>query len=203
MWIEFLVTSFIVVIAPGTGVLYTIGIGLARGGIASVVAAAGCTFGIVPHMAAAILGLAALLHTSPVAFQVFNFAGVAYLLYMAWSVLREKGALDIAPDREHKPLIRVAITGTLINILNPKLSVFFLAFLPQFVPADAAFPLTRMTLLSGVFMVMTFGVFICYGTFAARVRQHIVTQPSILLWTRRSFAMAFLLLGARLLFANV
>lgn len=203
MWIEFLLTSLIVVIAPGTGVIYTIGIGLARGAGASWIAALGCTFGIVPHMAAAILGLAALLHTSALAFQLFKLAGVVYLLYMAWSVLQEKGALDIAPETDQKPLLRVAVTGFLINILNPKLSVFFLAFLPQFIPLEAQMPLLRMTGLSGIFMAMTFAVFVCYGACAARIRHHIITQPRILLWTRRGFALAFLGLSARLLSARI
>lgn len=199
MWIEFLVTSCVVVIAPGTGVIYTIGIGLARGRGASVVAAAGCTMGIVPHMAAAIFGLAALLHTSPTAFQAFKVAGVLYLLYMAWSILNEDGALDVRPSEEGKPLRQVAITGTLINILNPKLSVFFLAFLPQFVPADTAMPLTRMILLSVIFMALTFVVFVGYGACAAGIRHHIITRPVILTWMRRLFAAAFVLLALRLM----
>jgi len=95
MSIEFLITSFIVVISPGTGVLYTLATGLSRGARASVVAAFGCTLGIVPHLAAAIMGLAALLHTSALAFQLFKYLGVAYLLFMAWSTLRESGALKV------------------------------------------------------------------------------------------------------------
>jgi threonine/homoserine/homoserine lactone efflux protein len=148
MWVEFLATSLIVVVSPGTGVLYTIGIGLAHGLRASTAAAAGCTLGIVPHMAAAIFGLAALLHTSALAFQTLKFAGVAYLLYMAWATLRSGGALEVTSAQERKPLSRVALTGGLINILNPKLSIFFLAFLPQFVTADAPAPVSRMLILS-------------------------------------------------------
>ena len=89
MTLAFLVTSFIVVASPGTGVLYTLAAGLSRGSRASIVAAFGCTLGIVPHMAAAIMGVAALLHTSALAFQLFKYVGVAYLLYMAWNTLRE------------------------------------------------------------------------------------------------------------------
>ena len=87
MSIEFLITSLIVVASPGTGVLVTLAAGLSRGTRAAVVAAFGCTLGIVPHMLAAITGLAALLHTSALAFQAVKYAGVAYLLYMAWSTL--------------------------------------------------------------------------------------------------------------------
>jgi threonine/homoserine/homoserine lactone efflux protein len=156
---EFLVTSLIVVATPGTGVIYTLATGLARGGRASVVAAAGCTLGIVPHMAAAITGLAALLHTSAVAFSTLKYLGVAYLLYLAWSTLRERGALALEGDDAPRSARKTIATAVLINVLNPKLTVFFLAFLPQFVvPGDPAGTL-KMVGLSGVFMAMTFVVF--------------------------------------------
>ena len=202
MSLEFLITSFIVVVSPGTGVLYTLAAGLARGSRASVVAAFGCTVGIVPHMAAAIMGLAALLHTSALAFQVFKYLGVAYLLYMAWSTLRERGALKVEKDTSARSALQVTVTGILINILNPKLSIFFLAFLPQFVSADEAHPLSRMLLLSAVFMLMTFVVFVGYGLFAASIRDHVISRPRVLTWMRRAFAGAFAALGARLAFAD-
>src|ERR1041385_1033910 len=163
----FLLTTFIVVVSPGTGVLYTLAAGLSRGSRASIVAAFGCTLGIVPHMAAAILGLAALLHTSALAFQAFKYVGVAYLLYMAWSALREHGALSIEKQEGARSALKVTTTAILINILNPKLSIFFLACLPQFVSAEESNPLSRMLELSAVFMLMTFVVFVGYGLFAA------------------------------------
>ena len=201
MSVEFLITSLIVVLAPGTGVLYTLAAGLSRGSRASVVAAFGCTLGIVPHMAAAILGLAALLHASAVAFQIFKYVGVAYLLYLAWNTLRERGALKIekADDRSW---IQVIVTAILINVLNPKLSIFFMAFLPQFVSAGEAHPLARMLELSAVFMAMTFAVFVGYGLLAALVRDHIVSRPRVMAWMRRTFAGAFVALGVKLAFAD-
>ena len=202
MSIEFLVTSFIIIASPGTGVLYTLAAGLSRGSRASVVAAFGCTIGIVPHMAAAILGLAALLHASAVAFQTFKYLGVAYLLYMAWSTLRTHGALQVEQEIDARSAIRVTVTAVLINILNPKLSIFFLAFLPQFVSAGETEPLWRMLTLSGIFMLMTFVVFVGYGLFAASVRDRIISRPRVLTWMRRSFAGAFVALGARLAFAD-
>ena len=198
MSFEFLITSLIVVISPGTGVLYTLATGLSRGSRASVVAAFGCTIGIVPHMAAAIMGLAALLHTSALAFQTFKYLGVAYLLYMAWNTLQERGALKIEQEVGARSAIQVTVTGILINILNPKLSIFFLAFLPQFVSAAEPHPLSRMLALSGVFMLMTFVVFVGYGLFAASIRDHVISRPRVLTWMRRSFAAAFVALGARL-----
>ena len=198
MSVEFLLTSFIVIVSPGTGVLYTLAAGLSRGSRASVVAAFGCTIGIVPHMAAAIMGLAALLHTSALAFQTFKYLGVAYLLYMAWNTLRERGALKVEQEVGARSAIQVTVTGILINILNPKLSIFFLAFLPQFVSAGEPHPLSRMLALSGVFMLMTFVVFVGYGLFAASIRDHVISRPRVLTWMRRSFAAAFVALGARL-----
>src|SRR6185369_3318961 len=160
MSIDFLITSLIIVASPGTGVLYTLAAGLSRGSRASVVAAFGCTLGIVPHMAAAILGLAALLHASAVAFQTFKYVGVAYLLYMAWMTLKEHGALKVEPDTSGRSALQVTIHAILINILNPKLSIFFFAFLPQFVHTNEPHPLSRMLELSAVFMVLTFVVFV-------------------------------------------
>jgi threonine/homoserine/homoserine lactone efflux protein len=202
MSVEFLITSFIVVVSPGTGVLYTLAAGLSRGSRASVVAAFGCTIGIVPHMAAAILGLAALLHTSALAFQAFKYLGVAYLLYMAWNTLRERGALKVEKQVGTRSAVQVTVTAVLINILNPKLSIFFLAFLPQFVSAGEPNPLSRMLELSAVFMLMTFVVFVGYGLFAASIRDHVISRPRVLTWMRRSFAGAFVALGAKLAFAD-
>ena len=202
MSLEFLITTLIVVVSPGTGVLFTLATGLSRGGRASVVAAFGCTLGIVPHMAAAVMGLAALLHTSALAFEILKYLGVAYLLYMAWSTLREHGALRIDGQSPERSSLRVIVHAVLINILNPKLTIFFFAFLPQFVPADSAAPLARMLELSGVFMAMTFVVFVLYGLFAAAVRSHVISRPAVMTWMRRTFAAAFVGLGAKLALAE-
>jgi threonine/homoserine/homoserine lactone efflux protein len=200
--LEFLITSFIVVASPGTGILYTLAAGLSRGSRASVVAAFGCTLGCVPHMAAAILGLAALLHTSALAFETFKYLGVAYLLYMAWNTLRERGALSVAKETGARTDVQVTIEAVLINILNPKLSIFFLAFLPQFVSTDEAHPVPHMLALSAVFMLMTFVVFAAYGLFAASVRDHVISRPRVMTWMRRTFAGAFAVLGAKLAFTE-
>ena len=195
---EFLVTTFIVVASPGTGVIYTLAAGLSRGARASILAAFACTLGIIPHMLAAITGLAAVLYASAVAFEAIKVAGVAYLLYLAWATLREKGALRIETEMSPKSARQVIVTGILINILNPKLSIFFFAFLPQFVDTGSAAALPEMLALSAVFMAMTFVVFALYGIFAAAVREHIVSRPRVLTWMRRAFAAAFVALGLRL-----
>ncbi|WP_332684850.1 LysE family translocator [Bosea sp. (in: a-proteobacteria)] len=195
---EFLLTSLIIVASPGTGAIYTIAAGLARGGKASVVAAIACTLGIVPHLLAAMMGLAALLHASALAYEIVKYAGVAYLLWMAWQTLREQGALKVETRADPRSALRVLVDGIAINVLNPKLSIFFVAFLPQFIPAGEASPLARMLELSGVFMAMTFVVFALYGLFAAAMRDHVVTRPAAMTWLRRSFAAAFVGLGAKL-----
>ncbi|MER8481408.1 LysE family translocator [Mesorhizobium sp. M1322] len=198
MSIEFLLTSLIVVASPGTGVLYTLSAGLSRGARASIIAAFGCTLGIIPHMAAAITGLAALLHTSALAFETLKYLGVAYLLYMAWNTLKESGSLNVGQDVAPRSVGKVITSGILINILNPKLSIFFFAFLPQFVSTTEPHALSKMLELSTVFMLLTFVVFVGYGIFAASIRSHVVSRPMVLTWMRRTFAGAFVALGAKL-----
>jgi len=198
MTVEFLLVSLIVVATPGIGVVYTLAAGLAHGGRASILAAFACTLGIVPHLLAAMMGLAALLHASALAYDLVRYAGVAYLLWMAWQSLREQGALKIEASKAARSSLRVVADGIAINVLNPKLSIFFVAFLPQFIAANEASPLLRMLELSGVFMAMTFAVFVLYGLFAAAMREHVMTRPAVLRFMRRAFAVAFAALGARL-----
>ncbi|MGH3861173.1 LysE family translocator [Actinokineospora sp.] len=202
MSVEFWLTTFIIVITPGTGVVYTMAAGLARGSRASVVAALGSTVGIVPHMLAAITGLAALLHTSALAFQVLKYLGVAYLLYMAISTFRDRSALTVTEETGPQSVRKVITSAIVLNLLNPKLTIFFFAFLPQFVTAGEPNAFLRMIAMSGVFMAMTFVVFTAYGLFAAAIRTHVISRPKILAWMRRTFAGAFLALGAKLAFTD-
>jgi threonine/homoserine/homoserine lactone efflux protein len=198
----FLLTSLVVVASPGTGVLYTMAAGLSRGARASVIAAIGCTLGIIPHMVAAITGLAALLHTSAVAFQTLKYVGVAYLLVIAWRTLKEKGALTVETEATPRSPRKVIVSAILVNILNPKLTIFFFAFLPQFVSAKDPHAFIRMVELSSVFMVLTLVIFVAYGIFAAAIRKHVISRPKVLTWMRRVFAGAFVALGARLALAD-
>lgn len=199
---EFLLTSMIVILLPGTGVIYSLAYGLGHGWRASVLAAFGCTLGIVPHIVASIAGLAVLLHASALAFQVIKILGVAYLLYMAWSVVREAGPLQVSEERKPAAPAKIIVNGILLNILNPKLSLFFLAFLPQFVPANAAAPTVTMLLLAAVFMALTFIVFVGYGACASLARAYVISRPRVMTWLRRCFAGAFAVLGLRLALAE-
>jgi threonine/homoserine/homoserine lactone efflux protein len=198
MNLEFLTVSLLVVASPGTGAAVTIATGLSRGTRTAAIAALGCTLGIVPHMLAAVTGLAALLHASSLAFEAVKFAGVAYLLYLAWMTWREQGVLKVEPEDTARSDWAVIRHAVLVNLLNPKLSMFFLAFLPQFIaPYDAA-PTLTMLQLSAVFMAMTFAVFALYGAFAARMRERVLGSATAMAWLRRSFAATFVALGAKL-----
>ncbi|MBC7268031.1 MAG: LysE family translocator [Streptomyces sp.] len=198
MSITFLLTTLVVVVTPGTGLVYTLAAGLARGRAASVWAAVGCTLAIVPHVLATVTGLAALLHASATAFQVLKYAGVAYLLYMAWAMVRDREALGIDEEAAPASVRRVVVRAVLINLLNPKVTIFFLAFLPQFVSPGEPRAAARMLMLGGVFMLVTFVVFAVFGVLAAAVRSHVISRPGVLTWLRRGFAASFVVLGARL-----
>lgn len=195
---EFILTSLVVILIPGTGVIYTVSTGLFRGRRESIAAAVGCTAGILPHLLASILGLSAILHMSALAFQSIKFIGAGYLLYLAWSMWRETGVLQFDSHAQTRDLLQIATRGFLINILNPKLSIFFLAFLPLFVSGSAASLILQMVLLAMVFMGMTLLVFILYGISANGVRRYVVHSPRTIQRLQRSFATIFALLGLKL-----
>lgn len=195
---EFLLTTLIIVASPGTGAVYTIATGLARGARTSIWAAFACTLGIVPHLVAALTGLAALLHASALLFDIVKYAGVAYLLYLAWATLKQRGAMRIEASADARSAWQIVVDGILLNLLNPKLSIFFVAFLPQFIAPAEPHVVARMLELSAVFMAATFVIFALYGLFAASMRDRVLESPNIMAWMRRSFAAAFVALGARL-----
>ena len=197
--LEFLITSLIVILIPGTGVIYTVTTGLQQGRAASVYASLGCTAGIVPHLAATILGLAAVMHTSALAFQTLKFAGVVYLFYLAYATWRDKSAFSVEDRVARTDAMSVIAKAFLLNILNPKLTIFFLAFLPQFVqPVNTLNPLIQLLVLSTVFMVMTFAIFVAYGFLAHAFRRIVIESTRAQNWLRYSFAAAFTGLGIRL-----
>ena len=202
MSFEFLLTSLIVVLIPGTGVIFTVSTGITQGRKASIYAALGCTAGIVPHLLATILGLAAIMHTSAIAFQTLKYAGVAYLLYVAYATWQDRSAFSLAETPAKSSARALIVRALLLNILNPKLTIFFLAFLPQFVEPNAPSPLSRLLLLSSVFMAMTFAVFVIYGFLAHAFRQTVVESAPVQSWLRRSFAAAFAGLGIHLAFSE-
>lgn len=200
--LEFIVTSFIVALIPGTGVVFTVSTGLVMGRKASVFAALGCTAGIVPHLIATVLGLAAVMHTSALAFQVLKYAGVAYLLYVAYATWHDTSAFAVDEKPSTNTAAGLVVKAVLLNILNPKLTIFFLAFLPQFVQPGTTEPLAQLLLLGAVFMAMTFVVFVAYGFLAHTFRTAVIDSPRVQAWLRRGFAVTFVGLGANLAFAE-
>ncbi|MDE1909602.1 MULTISPECIES: LysE family translocator [unclassified Pseudomonas] len=200
--LNFLITCLIVVLIPGTGVIFTVSTGLTADKRASVFAALGCTAGIVPHLLASVLGLSALLHTSALAFEALKYAGAAYLLYLAYATWRDRSAFAMNDAPTISSAHSLMVRGLLLNILNPKLTIFFLAFLPQFVTPGAGAPALQMLLLSSVFMAMTFAVFVIYGLLANVFRRAVIESPRVQNWLRRSFAAAFAGLGLNLAFAQ-
>lgn len=194
---QFLLTSLVVVLIPGTGVIYTVSTGITRGRTASIYASLGCTAGIVPHLLATVLGLAAIMHASALAFQTLRYAGVIYLFYIAWATWKDRSAFALDDAQQQSSALSLVCRGVLLNILNPKLTIFFLAFLPQFVTPGAS-PLPQLLLLSGVFMAMTFTVFVLYGLLAHQFRRVVIESARIQSWLRRSFAAAFAGLGIHL-----
>jgi threonine/homoserine/homoserine lactone efflux protein len=196
--LQFLITSLIVVLIPGTGVVFTVSTGLTQGRRSSVFAAIGCTAGIVPQLLATVLGLAAVMHASAVAFQALKYAGVAYLFFLAYVSWRDKTAFAVSNAPSASSARTLIVRAFQLNILNPKLTIFFLAFLPQFVHAGAASPLPQLLILSGVFMAMTFVVFVIYGFLAHAFRAVVIESPRVQAALRRSFAAAFAGLGINL-----
>jgi threonine/homoserine/homoserine lactone efflux protein len=197
MSIAFLLTSLAIVATPGTGAILTIAAGLRGGRRLSVVTAFGCTLGIVPHLITAITGTAVLLRAGAVAFDALKFAGVAYLVYMAWNTWRDSGILTVS-DNEPAPTWRTITNAVLANLLNPKLTLFFFAFLPQFVSPRHGNALLQMLTLSAVFMAMTFIVFSGYGLFASGMRKHVISKPRIVRRIQRTFSISYVGLGAKL-----
>jgi len=200
--IEFCITALVVVLIPGTGVIYTVTTGLTSGWRGAIAAAIGCTAGIIPHILASILGLSAILHMSAMAFQVIKFIGAAYLIFLAWSMWRDNEELKLETHGESSGYVKIAVRGILINILNPKLTIFFLTFLPLFVSTDGKSPVLQLSALSGVFMGMTFAVFIIYGFLADSVRGYIITSPGLMKHIKRSFAVVIGFFGMKLAIAE-
>ena len=186
---EFLLTSLVVVLIPGTGAVYTINTGLMLKWRASLAAAIGCTLGIVPHILASILGLSALLNMSAQFFSVLKIAGSAYLLYLAWNMWREAGTLEINKKSMETSFAQIVIKAIVINLLNPKLTLFFFAFLPLFISKNSPSPTMEMAMLSAIFMGMTFIIFALYGILASVVSVYLTNSSKAVKRFQQTFAL--------------
>jgi threonine/homoserine/homoserine lactone efflux protein len=185
---EFLLTSLVVVLIPGTGAVYTITTGLTLKWRAGIAAAAGCTLGIVPHILASILGLSALLNMSAQVFSALKILGAMYLLYLAWNMWREAGTLELKKKSAETSASRIIIRAIAINLLNPKLTIFFFAFLPLFVSKNSSSPTIEMIMLSAVFMSMTFIIFALYGILASGISTYLIKSSSAVKRLQQAFA---------------
>ena len=195
---EFLLASLVVVLIPGTGVIYTITTGLTLKWRASIAAAIGCTLGIVPHILASILGLSALLHMSAQVFSALKIAGAIYLLYLAWNMWREAGTLEINKKSTGSSATQIVIKAIAINLLNPKLTVFFFAFLPLFISKDSTSATLEMIMLSAVFMGMTFLVFALYGILASGISAYLINSSRAVKQLQQAFAAVLALFAVKL-----
>lgn len=197
--VEFLLTSLVVVLIPGTGVVYTVSSSIAGGRRGGLIAAVGCTLGIVPHMLAAMLGLSGIMQAGSAVFEVVRWAGVAYLVFMGFSMIREAGAL---PLEDGNPPVdsagSVVRRGILLNVLNPKLTLFFFAFLPQFLDASPGLLDPALIWLGGVFMLMTLAVFAVYALASAAFRDLILSAPVVRRWVERALGAFLIAFAARL-----
>jgi threonine/homoserine/homoserine lactone efflux protein len=198
MSVEFLLTSLVVAAIPGTGVVYTVSSSIGGGWRRGLFAAIGCTLGIVPHILAAMLGLSAIMQAGSVVFEAVRWMGVAYLIFMGVSMIREGGALQDDQDDQHGSMGLVVRRGIVLNLLNPKLNMFFFAFLPQFLNTPPGLLDLRLIGLGGVFMLMTLAVFVVYAYASATVRDRVLGAPVVLRWVQRSLGALLIGLAARL-----
>jgi len=186
--LEFLLASIVVVLVPGTGVIYTITTGLTLKWRASIAAAIGCTLGIVPHILASILGLSALLDMSAQVFSALKMAGATYLLYLAWNMWREAGTLEINKKTTEASAAQIVTKAIAINLLNPKLTIFFFAFLPLFISKNSSSPTMEIIMLSIVFMGMTFFIFALYGILASGISAYLINSSKAVKRLQQAFA---------------
>ena len=203
MSVEFLLTSLVVVLIPGTGVVYTVSSSIGGGRRRGLIAAVGCTLGIVPHMLAAMLGLSGIMQAGSVAFEVVRYAGVAYLVFMGVSMIRDAGALPL--DDGNAPVDRTSLVvrrGILLNVLNPKLTLFFFAFLPQFLDAPPGLLDTELIWLGGIFMLMTLAVFAAYALASAAMRDLVLAAPAARRWVERTLGAFLIGFAAKLAFTD-
>lgn len=196
--IDFLITAFVVVLVPGTGVIYTVSTGLTQSRYNCIAAVAGCTLGIVPHLTASIIGLSAILHMSAMVFQTIKIIGCLYLLYLAWGMWKNSGSLSFENKSSKRGFFKTLIKAVLINLLNPKLTLFFFAFLPVFIPSDSSAPTRQMIFLGFIFMFMTFVVFLLYGLLAGLVKDYVVKSQTFTKRLQKSFSVIIALMAVKL-----
>jgi len=199
---EFILTSLAVILVPGTGAIYTITTGVTRKWQASLAAALGCTLGILPHILASVLGLSAIMNMSAQVFSIIKLAGAAYLLYLAWQMWREAGSLDLNQKSAEASSLQIILKAITINLLNPKLTLFFFSFLPLFISRSSKSPTGEMLVLSAVFMGLTLVVFVVYGLLASSIRIYLLNSSRALKRMQQAFAVIIAAFAVKLAFSE-
>lgn len=179
-WLLFVPAALLLGIAPGPGVLYVLSRSLAQGRGAGLASAAGLAGGGLLHVAAAALGLSAIFAASPTLYQIVKLAGAAYLIYLGISEWRQAGTAQAAPRAARQASLgRIALQGVLVEALNPKTALFFLALLPQFVaPAQGAVA-SQMLLLGGFVTLVTLSVDLAVAFGSGSIAALIARRPLV------------------------
>ncbi len=184
LW-AYLAACMVLTVAPGPDNILVVSLGLARGRRPAVLAAWGMVSGVLVHTLAVAAGISAVIAASELAFTVIQYAGAAYLIYLAWRIVRERGG-GPAAAADHAPVGLWALyrRGFLMNVLNPKVAIFFLAFLPGFAKPDLAMPVwLQMVVLGLVFMAQALVIFTTFALFAGMLGEMIARKP----WLQRMF----------------
>ncbi len=191
----FLSTAFLLTIAPGPDIVYVAMRGLAQGWRAGLIAALGLATGIFVHILLAAFGLSAILASSPILFATIKYAGAAYIIYVGWQIARS-GPVSLGTDTDHPPLNRIFRQTILMNILNPKVALFFLAFLPQFVETTSAFATEQFVFFGVLFQLMALFVMGSVGIFSGVVFSKISSAGTRSGWLTKGAGSAVMMLGA-------
>ncbi len=200
--ISFFATAVLLAYAPGPDIVFVLAQSAVYGAKAGLATTCGLMTGLCVHTALVTAGVAALIQASPTAFLLLKAAGALYLLYLAWlswraGAMRADGVKPAFPG-----CLALYRRGIFMNVTNPKVSIFFLAFLPQFVRPGAGDELAQLLGLSATFMLMTFVIFAIYGLLAHAFRKAVVESQQVQAWLRRGFAASFAGLGANLALAD-
>ncbi|BCS53896.1 LysE family translocator [Geobacter sp. SVR] len=197
----FLAASMALTIAPGPDNIFVMTQGITRGRKPAIVTALGMCSGITVHTTAAAFGISAVFYSSVVAFNVVKFAGAFYLLYLAFKTLQNRSGLRLS-HVDDLPLSALFRRGFIMNVLNPKVAMFFLAFLPQFIKPDSPYFPLQMLLLGFIFMVQSVIIFCMIGYFSANIGTYLFAKPTIAKYFDWLTAGVFGSLGIRLVLAE-
>jgi len=199
-WVLFVATSLLLIATPGQDMILVMSRSIAQGAAAGVATAAGVSVGLVGHTVLATLGLGAILRTSEWLFVALKLVGAAYLLYLGFGLLRTRhGALALGAVSP-RPLGKLFVDGAFSNLSNPKIAVFYFAFLPQFVSPSAQQPTLTIFALGMAFAVLTFMIKAPVGLFAGALSGWLRSRPGVLTWVYRSSGAILMGLGVKLAF---